>query len=154
MDIKALAEELGTIAQTDYDIAQAYDKAIRKVGRKNRGVHDKLKHFKEEHERHYTGLLNIIKSMGEKPPVITRDAKSVILKGMTTVLGFAGVPRVLRSLQQAERFTNKTYANATSKRGFQDYPNSVQTPLLRHFEDEKKHLAFIQSALHEPVATV
>ena len=86
------------------------------------------------------------------PGVVTRlggtprtkpDVKGFILKGFTAVTAMMGNEAALQAMRGNEALTNRTYRMALEE----DWSDEARAIIQRNFEDEQRHLAFIETAL-------
>jgi uncharacterized protein (TIGR02284 family) len=133
-------EELNELIQLDRDAVAAYTEAIKAVHEP--AVVEPLTRFRADHERHIDELSALVRRVGGKPSEGV-DLKGVARKTMTKVAGLAGVETVLRAMKSNEEATNKAYARHAA----QEFPDDVLALIRRNFEDEKRHLAWVNEAL-------
>lgn len=152
MDNKTLAKKLAALAQLDYDAMLAYEEAIKRIPAEDADVRNSLQRFHDDHYRHTSMLSEAVVAAGEIPPKFSRDIKGKLIEGMTALMSAVGTTAALKAMQQNEKLTNKSYAAAVADDDFPSYPASVQTVLQSNFGDEKRHLAYIETALQSQAA--
>ncbi len=107
-------------------------------------IKNTILNFQADHGRHVQDLSEMIKVYGEKPPEFSRDFKGFLLEAFASVRSLTGTKGALKALKSGEKMTNKQYAEAVPS----DFPADVMTLLSRNFEDEKRHLDYIEHALN------
>ncbi len=131
---------LNDLIQLDFDAIRAYDRAIRMVDEDAVGT--QLAAFKGDHERHVKDLSDAVRSLGGKPPA-GNDVVGYLIEAFTAVGSAAGVRGALRAMQSNEMLTNDTYSRALAN----NFPADVRRIVERNYNDEKRHLAWINAAL-------
>jgi len=142
MENRQFVDVLKDLVQLDYDAVQAYDQATSRIEEDH--IRHTLVSFRSDHERHITELSNIIKEYGQNPPERARDLKGFILEGMTSLQSMLGTRAALRAMKTNEKLVNRRYRKAIDSLNM---PTAVRNAVLKNFEDEKRHLAFIERAL-------
>jgi uncharacterized protein (TIGR02284 family) len=140
METKELEKELNSLIHLDHDAVSAYESAIGRID--NEPIKQQLRSFQEDHKRHIRDLSNALKSAGGKPNDRS-DVKGVFIKGFTAVTSMMGTEAALRAMQGNEKLTTSTYARAREK----DFGPSIKTIIDRNYEDERRHLAYIENTL-------
>lgn len=141
MNYRDLAEKLGKLMRLDGDAMHAYIRAIR--GSKTASVRETLSNFRDDHGRHIAELSLAIRNLGESPPRYSRDFKGFLIEGFIAVRSMAGTKGALKAMRTNEQFTNRRYNEALSL----DLPDDVRDVVERSYEDEHRHLAYIEQAL-------
>ncbi|MGE4232376.1 MAG: DUF2383 domain-containing protein [Bacteriovoracia bacterium] len=139
---KELIKKLNSLIQLDVDAIHAYDQAIDKIDIPS--IRDKLSEFKTDHERHVTDLSRCVKDLDGKPIEFSRDFKGFVIEGMTALRGFLGTEGALKAMKTNENLTNSTYEKALSW----DLPEDARSLIEQNFDDEKRHLKYIEDCLH------
>lgn len=142
MGNKKFIEDLKDLVQLDYDAIQAYDQATARIEEDH--IRHTLVSFRSDHERHITELSQFILDYGETPPDRSRDFKGFILEGMTSIQSMLGTKAALLAMKTNERLINRRYRKALDSLTM---PTVVRNAVLKNFEDEKRHLAFIERAI-------
>ena len=143
MEDKPFVKELKNLVQLDFDAVQAYEQAIGSI--EEEPIRNTLMSFKTDHERHINDLSELLQQFNENPPERSRDVKGFILEGMTAVMGAAGTKSALTAMKANENLINQMYSDALEK----EMPTEVNEVLRRNYEDERRHLAFIERALDQ-----
>jgi rubrerythrin len=141
MNYRDLAEKLGKLMRLDGDTMHAYIRAIR--GSETASVRETLSNFRDDHERHIGELSFAIRNLGESPPRYSRDFRGFLIEGLTAVRSMAGTKGALKAMRTNEQFTKRRYNEALSL----DLPDDVRDVVERSYEDERRHLAYIEQAL-------
>jgi uncharacterized protein (TIGR02284 family) len=138
---KDTAKKLRSLAQLDIDAEHAYGQAIEEI--KEPPIRNRLSDFREDHKRHVAELSVAIRELGETPPEYKRDTKGFLLEGFTAIRSKTGTEGALKAMRTNEKTTNKTYDKARSW----DVSPSVKTLIEKNYEDERRHLQYIENAL-------
>jgi uncharacterized protein (TIGR02284 family) len=134
---------LVALAQLDIDAARAYEQAIDAIDVPE--VRDRLDDFRQDHERHVSELSEVIRWMGGEPPERSPDMKGFIIGGYTAIRGTMGIAGALRAMKTNEMMANAIYERALTV----DLPDDVRGLIVRNREDERRHLAYIESVLED-----
>jgi rubrerythrin len=145
MDTKKMSKDLAALVQLDIDAIHAYDQAIDAIDLPM--VKQQLRSFRDDHNRHVQTLSQVISRFGEKPPVFARDFKGFLIEGFTAARSVTGTAGALKAMRGNEHLTNRFYKNALALELPQDVKQIVQT----NYEDEKRHLAYIEDAIEKRV---
>lgn len=140
MDSKAM-DTLKSLMQLDVDAVHAYTQAIDSI--EHRAVGDQLITFRGDHERHINELAACIRRFGGTPPERSRDFKGFLIEGFTAIRSMTGTEGALKAMKSNEETTNKQYGDAMMI----DFPADVRALIERNFDDEKRHLAYVEHAL-------
>jgi len=132
---------LSMLAQLDMDAVHAYGKAIARTGVQN--VQEDLLIFQREHEKHAILLCETILNLGATPPSYGRDLKGLVMEGITALRSATGTEGALKAMRMNEILTNRAYDNALK----QDLPLPIREILMRHKDDESRHLRVIEAAI-------
>ncbi|MGB3225217.1 MAG: DUF2383 domain-containing protein [Desulforhopalus sp.] len=141
MDNKEIAKKLGSLAQLDIDAVHAYKEAIDKV--EDPQVRANLVRYREDHERHIAELSAEIRRLGETPPDFSPDFKGFFIQGFTSLRSITGTEGALNAMHTNEKLTNKNYSEA----GNWNLPTNIQSIINLAYEDEKRHLEYIEMEL-------
>ncbi|MHB1843572.1 MAG: DUF2383 domain-containing protein [Deltaproteobacteria bacterium] len=143
MDDKVLCKELNSLIQLDIDAVNAYSMAIRNVDLPL--IADQLTQFRGDHERHVTDLSEIVRRHGGQPPKVTPDFKGFLISGFTAIRSATGTEGALHAMKSNEGLTTSTYQKAVAK----GFPADVIGVVQRNFEDEQRHLRYIEQCLRD-----
>jgi len=145
MEQKKALDTLKSLMQLDIDAVHAYTQAIERIT--HRAVRERLTAFRGDHERHITDLSACIRRLGGEPPERARDFKGFIIEGFTALRSMTGTEGALKAMKGNEETTNKHYAQALTV----GFSAEVRDVVARNFEDEKRHLAYVEDALADRV---
>ncbi len=143
MDDKTLCKELDSLIQLDIDAVNAYSMAIRNID--FQPIADQLTRFRGDHERHVADLSEIVRRHGGEPPKSTPDFKGFIISGFTAIRSATGTEGALNAMRRNEQLTNATYQKSLGK----GFPADVVTVVQRNFEDEQRHLRYVEQTLRD-----
>lgn len=141
MDTNAVIALLRDLVHLDVDAIHAYDQALKNI--EVDSVRVQLERFKADHERHVTELTSAIIDLGGTAPVIRRDIKGFFIEGMTALRAAMGTEQSLKAMQTNEKLTNKEYDKAAKM----VLPARVDELVRRNFDDERRHLEYIEDAI-------
>jgi rubrerythrin len=147
MDAHETVQHLASLMHLDIDAAEVYDEVLRHVT--DEEIAASYRAFKGEHAHHATVLSDIIKDMGEQPPEPREDLMgrlAEIAMGVRSVTGDTGA---LHAMHAAERYHNSRYAEAQQ---WIIEDAAVKETLAGFYEEEKRHLAFIERRLGTAVS--
>lgn len=133
--------KLGDLLKLDVDAANAYDEAIEKIDEQD--VRTQLGKFRDDHRRHVSDLTGLIRDMGGEAPTPSRDFKGALIEGMTSLRSAMGTDSALKAMRTNEQLTNRTYEDALGW----EVPMEAHDVIRRGFDDERRHLAYIEQAL-------
>jgi uncharacterized protein (TIGR02284 family) len=139
-------EIIGTLtelAQLDIDAVLAYDAALDEI--RDASLADVLEAFQDDHEQHVHDLSAAIIHFGGTPPSYNRDAKGFLMAGMTSIASKIGARGALLALRANETLVSGRYETALGR----DLPLEAKDIVERCYEDERRHLAFVQRALDD-----
>jgi rubrerythrin len=136
---------LNQLIQLDFDAVCAYERAIARVD--NDVIKRELEMFKSDHERHIVALSDCVRDLGGTPIDLRRDAKGVLLEGLTALRSVAGVEGALKALRTIERQTNRAYAEPLRA----TLPNAVRGVVEACRSEEQRHWAYIQRVIAQVV---
>ncbi len=134
-------DHLNDMIQLDYDASLTYQQAIAHV--EDILVKTDLESFLRDHERHIMELTQLIRDLGGEPKHIHRDAKGLVLEGMTKIRSMTGTGGALRAMRMNEKLTNRTYEKAVES----DLPLIARELLAQNLMDERRHLMMIEQHL-------
>lgn len=141
MDNTEIIDELKSLSQIDIDATRAYSQAIDEIDIKI--IRDAIEDFRKDHERHIYNLNSFISRLGGTPPEVSPDLKGFLIEGFTMIRSKTGTEGALKAMETNEKLTNKDYRDACSK----DFPSDILDVLRSNYEDEQRHLSFIQEHL-------
>lgn len=139
---KAMLDKLNSLIQLDIDAVYSYDEAIKRIEEDD--IATTLQTYRGDHEQHIDSLSEIVASNGGKAPNRSPDMKGVLLQGITALRSVTGTEGALKAMEMNEKKTTEEYGKAQSW----DVPAAIHQVLAKNYDDEKKHLAYVQSQLH------
>ncbi len=144
MDPSQMIEKLNALIGLDFDAVGAYDAAIHRIDVES--IRSRLGEFRADHLRHIQDLSAQVRQLGGVPRE-RPDAKGFILKGFTAVTSMMGNEAALRAMQGNEKLTNTSYGNALRE----NWPAPLRDIIERNYQDEQRHLAYIEDALRNRI---
>ncbi len=141
MNNKEIADRLKSLCQLDIDAIHAYIKASNRI--EHNTIKNAVSQFQADHERHVKELSDMIRNYGEEPPEFSKDFKGFLLEAFASIRSITGTEGALKALRSGEQMTNKNYGNAVAM----DFPPLVMVLLRRNFDDEQRHLNYVEQAL-------
>lgn len=148
MDHDELLKHVSGLAQMDYDAVHVYDEALEHVD--DAEVRRQFEIFRGEHQAHYTSLVGVIKQMDGTPPEPKVDMMGHVAEWTTSIRSMRGTEGALHAMRTAERYHNNKYRDAV---GWEHDDNELKMVLLRFYDDEKKHLEYVESKVHAGAGT-
>ena len=145
MTEKEVVKRLRSLLQLDVDASHAYQQAIDKIDKPS--VREQLILFREDHERHIREIAAKLEEMGEKPPKATPDVKGVLIEGFTALRSMTGTHGALKAMKTNEELTNRKYSEALKL----DASLEIHSLLEKNYQDEVRHLAFVEECLKNRV---
>ncbi len=139
---KAMLKDLNSLIQLDIDAIYCYDEAIKHID--DRDIATTMEGYRSDHQQHVDALSSIVSSNGGTPPKRSPDMKGRLLQGMTALRSATGTEGALKAMEMNEKKTNEEYDKAQSW----DVPPDVHAVLEKNLDDERRHLAYVQSQLH------
>jgi uncharacterized protein (TIGR02284 family) len=136
-------EELNELIRVDQDAVGAYTEAIDAAH--DPQVKDPLTRFRGDHERHVAELSQVVRRLGGKPA--GTDVKGVLRKAMTKIAGLMGEETILKAMKNNEEAINKAYGHHVTM----DFPQDILDLIKRNFDDEKRHLQWVEQALRNRI---
>lgn len=147
LDTGTVIKRLKKLMQLDVDAVRAYEQALKHID--DPKIHAAIDSFKDDHQRHIGDLAGAISSLGAQPPSLKPDVKGVFLEGFTALRSATGQEGALKAMKGNEKLTNRSYAEALKD----PLPADVEALVRRNYEDEQRHLAYIERVLgEEPTA--
>ena len=140
LSIDKQIEELNELIRFDHDAIGAYTEAINAVHQPQ--IRDPLTRYRGDHQRHVSELSAVVRRLGGKPAE-SADLKGMVRKTMTKVAGLVGEETVLKAMKSNEEALNKAYNHHTTL----DFPSDILDLIKRNYEDEKRHLQWVEQAL-------
>ena len=141
MDTRDIIDRLEALLHLDVDAVRAYQQAIDEI--EDPFILRALERFQDDHRQHIGHLSRCIRDLGAEPPAPRPDVKGFFIEGMTALRSKLGAESALKAMRMNEHLTNRRYEEALE----QELTPAVRMVLLRHREDERRHLEFIEHAL-------
>jgi len=132
---------LDDLIQLDYDAIEDYKAAINRI--QNNQYKEKLKEFKEDHHNHTRNLSGFLKNEGYDAPT-GPGMKSLLTQGKVILGNLAGDTAILKAMRSNEVDTNNAYKKINE---YDNIPVSLKDLLRKGYEDEKRHLDWIEKEL-------
>jgi uncharacterized protein (TIGR02284 family) len=145
MEQQEIIKNLNSLIQLDIDAIHAYEQAMKNVAEMH--IRDQLAEFRNDHHMHFRELSSVVQSMGGTPPEFSPDFKGFFIQGFTALRSATGTEGALKAMETNEKLTNKNYEEASSW----DLPIATLSLVRSNFEDEKRHLSYIQTALKDRI---
>lgn len=134
-------KKLHDLIELDYDAIAAYKAAI--DGIEDASYKAKLIEFMGDHERHVTEFSGVIRKQGGTPPD-SGDFKQILTAGKVKIADIVGSDNaILKAMKANEEQTNSKYESMVEEK----FPAPVQKLLEKGLADERRHRAWIESAL-------
>ena len=134
-------EEINSLIQLDIDAVEAYKQALRNIDFPS--IYSSLEGFRQDHEEHIRALSAEIHQLGGKPIERSQDFKGYLIEGFTAIRSVTGVEGALKAMLGNEKLTTQTYEKALDA----DVPVSTKNIIRKNYEDEERHLKYIENAL-------
>jgi len=141
MDKDEILDQIEKLRQLDIDASNAYEQAIKAV--EDPEVRSRLNEFQNDHERHITDFDKIISDWGGEVSERSPDIKGFVISGFTSIRSMMGTEGALKAMKTNEQLTNKKYGEAIE----QDFPEDVMSLIRNNYQDEQRHLAYIEEQL-------
>jgi hypothetical protein len=133
-----VAAELSRLYALEIDAAHAYAVALGLVA--SGPVHEELRLFGLEHQRHALVLQGEIVKLGHLVPDVTPDVKGVVIGALTPPRRRLTLEDVLEGMRGNEQLTNSCYAKALAR----PLPAELLQLLSRIHAEEKHHLEWME----------
>ena len=135
-------EAIKELIELDYDAVEAYEAAINRL--EHSDYKNKLKTFKEDHQRHIQELSEFLARCGEEAPEASDNTKGLLAQGKVVLSSILGDSNILKAMLSNERDTNEAYERINSRVTKALDPTLVRV-LAKGLEDEKKHKEWLKS---------
>lgn len=140
---KEINDKLHDLIELDYDAIAAYKAAIDRI--ENPTYKSKLLEFMADHERHVSEFGGVIRKQGGTPPD-SGDFKQILTAGKVKIADMVGDDKtILKAMKANEEVTNAKYESMVQDK----FPAPVHTLLEQGLADERKHRAWIDSAINK-----
>lgn len=144
MDKNKMIDQLNHLLKVDHDAINSYEEAINGIDIEH--VRSKLREFQSDHRMHVDKLTQAIRQMGGTPHDKS-SIKGFFQKSMTAISARMGNEGAIRAMEANEKLVNGVYAKAAKEPWPPDLLNLVQ----HNFDDEKRHLSFLQQCITQRV---
>jgi len=134
-------EALKDLLSLDYTAVEAYEAAIQRV--KNEKYKRKLDEFRADHLNHIKTITNFLKKHGHEVPT-GPGLKKIIVQGKVLLANIGGDGAILKAMKSNAIDTSRAYQAINT---FEVIPLDFRKDLLDGFEDEKRHLMWIEEEL-------
>lgn len=135
--------DLKNLLSLDYAAIDAYETAIEKLT--NQTYKNKLEEFKKDHQNHVKNISNYLKKKNEDVPT-GAGLKRILTQGKVVLANLAGDIAILKAMRSNEVDTTEAYENINN---YSHLLPEIKKSLLDGYEDEKRHLAWIEKELAE-----
>ncbi|AXR06138.1 DUF2383 domain-containing protein [Salinimonas sediminis] len=133
------AKLLKELCEADFDAIEAYEEAIKRLDDKS--IADKLAQYRTDHVSHTEVLNRFLKTRNEEM-VDGPDAKRLLTEGKVVIADLFGDKAILKAMVANEKIMVKAYEEARDS----DALNvDEKAQLAKHYDDEKRHHAWIKS---------
>lgn len=137
--------KLNSMVRLDNDALSSYNRVIGNID--DQVIKSEITRFRDDHLRHVDKLSSLVIKYGGVPARDDKDIRGLFLGSATAIENFAGLQGSLMALQTGEKVTNNDYSEAVSW----DVPEDVLLVLKENYEDEKRHLRFVNQAIADKV---
>lgn len=144
MENKETARNLSSLVQLDIAAVRAHGQALEKIDRPL--IREHLLRYRDDHSRHIDELSREIRRLGFSPPTGEHtDFKSFFIQEFTSLRSVSGIQGALKAIHTNEKMTHHQYEKAQTWN-----LNAHARDLVRRaFEDEQRHLNYLQKVLEE-----
>lgn len=137
---------IGSLIQMDVDAVHAYRRALSKID--GGPLRAELEGFLRDHERHIDELSAVHRLMGGEPPRYERGhvrhvAEPLQVEEFASLSGATDPESILKALKHGAKSMNKSYRKALGW----VLPPDVYDIVRRNWDDEKRHLSFLERTL-------
>ena len=141
VDLPALQADLADLLQLENDTLPMYSVAISALG--DPALKERLRAYREDHERHARDLMALIRELGGVPPMLPHLPTGLLKLGVQ-IAGLPGGDRtILMGFVSNEWQSREKYARYAAK----PYPPAMAALIGTHAADEAAHYAWAIGAL-------
>ncbi len=108
-------------------------------------MRERLTSFRQDHERHIADLARAVRDLGGTPVEQRPDLKGFLLEGFTAIRSKMGLAGALKAMHLNEQLTNRRYNEARNR----PVPAQAKSILDRNYEDERRHIEYIEVTIRE-----
>ena len=141
MDTHEIAGHLASLMHLDIDAAEVYEEVLKHVT--DEEIATSYRAFRGEHQNHAKVLADAITALGEIPPAPQEDMMGRLAEIAMGIRSATGDSGALHAMHTAEKYHNSRYSAAQEW----DVAADLKATLAAFYEDEKRHLAFIELRL-------
>ena len=131
---------LRTLVQYEIDVIKAYEHGLRHLS--DPTVFEIWSRAKADNERHVLELSEIMRALGEAPPLFRSDARGLAMDAVAEITGRMSPTRALRSAGRLARRLARRYERAMDW----DLPLEVVANLQANEADIRGHIAWFDGA--------
>ena len=143
---ESFIEELKDLLCLDYAAADAYEAVIERIS--NETYKSKLEEFKDDHLTHIENITTFFKRGGHDYPT-SAGMKKILTQGKVVLANLIGDATLLKAMKSNEQQTTQSYEHINK---YNEIPEGIRGALLKGYEDEKKHLSWIEQELEIKIA--
>jgi rubrerythrin len=125
----------------DYAAVEAYDASIERFI--NPEYKKQFHKFKKDHEDHIKNISNFCKEIGQDYPK-GPGMKQILTEGKVVLAGLVGDQAILKAMKSNELETTTSYKQINT---YPTIPANLKEVLKKGYEDEKRHLEWIEKEL-------
>jgi rubrerythrin len=143
-----IQKKLISLAQVDRDATAVYDDALKHVT--DEDVRTTFTDFRDEHDHHVSVISGEIVRLGGQPLNLMVDVMGHVAEWATSLRSMGGQHGALKAMRTAEKYHNQRYAEAVT---WDVADEQLAGTLRRFYDEEKRHLSFIESKLAVPASS-
>jgi rubrerythrin len=128
------------LIELDFDAVAAYTAAIDRLT--NEEYKQKLREFRDDHERHIRELSAVLLAHNQKAPTGPDHTKQWLSKGKVIIAELMGDQAILAAMRSNEVDTNTAYERIVGHKN--KWPDSDDI-VRRGLQDEKRHKTWLDS---------
>jgi rubrerythrin len=142
-------DKVRSLAQLDRDAIDVYEQALQHV--QDAEVRDRLTDFRDEHQHHVTELAAAVERLTGQGFIAREDVMGHVAEWVTAFRAMGGQRGALEAMRSAEKYHNSRYSEAVT---WDVADDQLRDQLAQFYEDEKRHLAYVESELGVSAGTV
>lgn len=148
MEREEMLKKLESLAQLDTDAVAVYSEALEHAV--DDDVRGNFGQFLDDHMRHAERLTEIIERIGGVQPKLHVDMAGRLAEWVTSIRARRGTEGALHAMETAERYHVSRYREASE---WELEDREVQLMINGFYEDEQRHLGYVQERLKSPVGS-
>lgn len=141
MTNEEMIEHLTSLSKADYDAMRSYERVTGEIDEVT--IREHLQKFREEHQRHFDVMSELIQKAGGERPEPSPDIRGYFMEVMSLLRSQTGTKGALRASENVEKHMVERYEEAVRM----DFPSDVRTVLEKHLSDIESHLTYVQNEL-------